>query len=351
MTPSPTAAAAALLLSSFSFAVAPAAGAEPAERTLDPAIYNHVVHVGWVVADMEPVLGYWRRIGLRIGEPEPLELSGVEYRGERVPVSLKIARTSIGGVGIEWIEPVGDGRNVYTEFLERHGDGVHHLAYAVPSAERLEEELRGFAAKGVGAVQRGSWQGQKGEGRFAYLDTAPRGGGLTFELVFDPDADGAAAAESPAHAPPFGRIVQYAVVVKDLEAVSDFYASLGYGGFRIDPPSVLDDLEYRGQPRHYSMSLGWDRRGDVAFEWIQSEEGPNVYEEVLEQRGEGFHHLGFDVEDMDAAIARFAALGVPVTQSGAWNFPSSHGRYAYVETELHGGVMVELLWNDPDWPE
>ncbi|MGE5327506.1 MAG: VOC family protein, partial [Deltaproteobacteria bacterium] len=62
---------------------------------------------------------------------------------------------------------------------------------------------------------------------------------------------------------------------------------------------------------------------------------------------EGFHHLAFNVKDMDEAIAHFKAKGVAVSQSGGWDANGSRGRFAYLETDAHGGVTVELLWNAP----
>jgi len=95
------------------------------------------------------------------------------------------------------------------------------------------------------------------------------------------------------------------------------------------------------------MLLGWGRGSDVVFEWIQSTVGPNVYEEHLQQRGEGFHHLGFNVTDMDAAIAGLRSRGLEVTMSGGWNVNGHEGRFAYLDADKHGGVTIELLWNKP----
>jgi hypothetical protein len=50
---------------------------------------------------------------------------------------------------------------------------------------------------------------------------------------------------------------------------------------------------------------------------------------------------------MDAAIAHFKAKGVSVSMSGAWDINGSKGRFAYLDTEPHGGVTVELIWNQP----
>ena len=60
---------------------------------------------------------------------------------------------------------------------------------------------------------------------------------------------------------------------------------------------------------------------------------------------EGFHHLAFGVKDMDADLAWWAERGYPESMSGAWgekDKPGS-GRFAYVDTQVIGGIDVELL--------
>jgi hypothetical protein len=87
------------------------------------------------------------------------------------------------------------------------------------------------------------------------------------------------------------------------------------------------DRVYRGSPGAFEMLLGWGRKTDVVFEWIQSMVGPNVYEEYLQQHDEGFHHLGFNVTDMDAAIAKLRSRGLGVAMSGGWNVNGYEGPF------------------------
>jgi len=324
--------------------LAPAAG-EPSGRRVDDAIYGHVTHVGWVVGDLDPIVAFWRSLGLEIRVVGRQALPDLVYRGQPAPTEVELALADFPGVTVAWIQPRSGDENAFTDALERRGDGIQYLGFSVADEAGLERELARFETLGVEVVQSGvHWTGR---GRAALLDTAPEGGGLTLALVHDPDREPSG---SPGHGAPFSKIVQYAAVVADLRPVSDYYERIGFGGLAIDPRHVFDDLEYGGRPSHYEMDVGWDRRGDVPFEWIQSAVGPNVYADVLEDKGEGFHHLAFPVEDMDAAIRHFEALGVGVSQSGAWNFPTTRGRFAYLDTDDHGGVSVELLWNDPSWP-
>jgi catechol 2,3-dioxygenase-like lactoylglutathione lyase family enzyme len=313
---------------------------------VDLSIYRRVVHVGWVVKDLDRIVDYWEKLGLKnIGPAGVREFPDVTFRGRKTPLSLKMAFANIGDVEIEWIQPV-KGTSSYDEYLRQHGDGVHHLAFAVVSPEQLEEQIKYFQAKGVNVAQRGTWEGAKGQGSFAYLDTAAEGGGLTIELVYSPDRPPTGTAAKSENEYPFNKIVQYAIVVRDVKKVSDYYERLGFGGMPVDH-NISVDRNYRGQPGKFEMYLGWWRWGDLPFEWIQPLVGPSVYHDHLSTRGEGFHHLGFNVTDMDQAVELLQARGAPLSQSGGWDTPSSKGRFAYYDTEPYGGISIELLWNQP----
>jgi catechol 2,3-dioxygenase-like lactoylglutathione lyase family enzyme len=142
------------------------------------------------------------------------------------------------------------------------------------------------------------------------------------------------------------KLSQYAVVVRSLEKVSAYWEKLGFPRMEITH-GPLSDLVHRGQPGKFDQRLGWHRHGTVTWEWIEPLAGPTVYEEFLKEHGEGFHHFAFDVPDIDAAQAFFAANGAAPVQSGAWGEkgkPGS-GRFAYSATDAFGGVTTEFLWN------
>jgi methylmalonyl-CoA/ethylmalonyl-CoA epimerase len=323
-----------------------AAPTEVAKPTLDMSIYGHVVQIGWVVKDLDRVVSYWEKLGLRnINRTGLQEFPDNTYRGKRTPLNLKMAFGKIGDVRIEWIEPV-TGNSAFNEFLRKHGNGVYALAYRVANPSQLEEQIEYFKSKGVDVVQGGSWEGTKGKGEYAYLDTARRGGGLTLELVYNPDAPPQGAAAPSENEYPFERLTQYALVVRDVKKVGAFYQSLGFGGMPVDH-NVSVNRMYRGKPGKFEMYLGWGRFGDVTFEWIQSLVGPSVYDEYLRAHGEGLHHLAFEVRDMDQAITLLESKGAPLSQSGGWDSPGSKGRFAYLDSEPYGGVTIELLWNQP----
>jgi methylmalonyl-CoA/ethylmalonyl-CoA epimerase len=309
----------------------------------DGAVYGHVAHLGWIVRDLDGTVQFWRRLGVTdVQDARVLEIP-MTQEGQRRVVKVRRATAQIGTQEIHWIQPLGDS-DVFTAFLASHGDGVHHVAFEMPSRERLDEELRSLAAAGIRVAQEGTFRAPGGTIRFAYLDTA-RLGGITVELLHDPTRAGAAPRRST-NEDPFNRITQFAFVVRDIKAVADYWSRAGLGGFTYNRNVSLDRV-YRDRPGQFEMLLGFNRTGEVPFEWIQSLVGPNVYEEYAAAHHEGLHHLGFNVTDFDAAVARLTDRGLAVTMSGRWDSNGSQGRFAYLDTERHGGVTIELLWNKP----
>jgi catechol 2,3-dioxygenase-like lactoylglutathione lyase family enzyme len=316
---------------------------EPAPLARDKAIYGHVSHVGWVVKDVDAISRAWRAFGVTDIHDDGVREAQSTYRGQPNTVRLRRVTARMGTHAIHWIQPLG-GSNPLTEFLEAHGEGVHHIAFDVQSAARLDDEVKALSAAGAPVIQEGSVPTPAGPARFAYLDTASRGGGVAMELQYRPNA--AAEPSSGRNEDPFNRITQFAFVVRDIEAVNAYWSRLGLGGMSVDRNVSLNRV-YRGRPGQFEMFLGFNRSGDVPFEWIQPLVGPSVYEEYVAAHHEGLHHLGFNVVDLDAAVARLEAAGLRVTMSGGWDTKGYQGRFAYLDAERFGGVTIELLWNKP----
>lgn len=144
-----------------------------------------------------------------------------------------------------------------------------------------------------------------------------------------------------------GSIDQIAVVVRDLDAAMARYVrDLGIGPWDVYTygPNRLWKMTYRGVEQPYSMKLALAQVGPTMYELIQPlDEGSNIYQEFLDDRGEGLHHFGCFVSDIDAAIADMEALGFPLLQSGRGFGVDLDGAYAYFDTEAAFGCIVEAI--------
>jgi catechol 2,3-dioxygenase-like lactoylglutathione lyase family enzyme len=314
--------------------------ADPARAQL-PEMYRTVTSVHWAVKDLDRVKAGWAKLGFpALQDLGEMTVSG-SWRGQSGSARVKVALARFASLDVAWIQPLA-GDNAFTDHLTRHGEGIVSVNYRAPSLEALDAEVARLAGLGVGVLQRADVVTGQGRLRIVHMDTET-GGKYVLGLVHGPAP--ASAEEAPA--PPFpAKLSQYALVVRSLAAVSEYWQRLGFPAMDVTHPP-LSDRRYRGQPGQFDQKLGWHRHGTVTWEWIEPLSGPTVYLDFLDAHGEGLHHIAFDVPDIEKAAAAWERVGVPVAQSGAWGEkgkPGS-GRFAYAATDVYGGVTIELLWN------
>jgi methylmalonyl-CoA/ethylmalonyl-CoA epimerase len=139
---------------------------------------------------------------------------------------------------------------------------------------------------------------------------------------------------------------QVAVVVHDLdEAMRHYTTALGIAPWRVYTlsPDWVPNMTYRGREQPYSARMALADVGAMQYELIQPLDGPTIHREFLDARGEGLHHFGYFVDDLDAAIAEMAAQGFSVLQSGRRYGVDGDGGYAYFDTDAALACVVEAI--------
>ena len=96
----------------------------------------------------------------------PENTANQTYRGQPASFTLKVCFAQAGNVVYELIQPLS-GPTIFEEFLEKHGEGVHHVAYDC-GGKPWEQRLAGFKDRGFQLAQSGSWQGRN---HFAFFET------------------------------------------------------------------------------------------------------------------------------------------------------------------------------------
>ena len=141
--------------------------------TAIPALAGRPVgQIGLVVRDLDAAMEHYvSALGLRpwrCWTYGPDTVPDLGYRGERGEYVMRIALCG-ADPQLELIEPLR-GPSIYHEWLEEHGEGLHHIAVYVDS---LEGGLAEMAAAGHSPVQHGRGYGARGDGGFAYFDLRP----------------------------------------------------------------------------------------------------------------------------------------------------------------------------------
>jgi catechol 2,3-dioxygenase-like lactoylglutathione lyase family enzyme len=172
---------------------------------------------------------------------------------------------------------------------------------------------------------------------------------LAFVSLFLPLAAPALRAqEPPAKDPGFEKIVQIAIVTRDIEASAKRWAALlgmPQSPITTTRPGQEVKVVYRGKPSSGQAKLTFFRTGQVVLELIEPVGGNTAWKEFLDQHGEGVQHIGIQVSDLEGSVRRIQQLGYPEIHRGRYD--KDNGTYVYFDTMKQLGTVVELLHSDP----
>jgi len=127
-----------------------------------------------------------------------------------------------------------------------------------------------------------------------------------------------------------GKIHHVAVIVRDLDAALDLYRDkLG-----LTVETVM--------PIPYDrVTIGFLPVGEVKVELVAPNDDTTGAAKFLESKGEGFHHICFEVPDIQAALDKLAADGLQLIDRTARK--GAEGPVAFVHPKSCHGVLVELI--------
>ena len=301
-----------------------------------PGYYKTINRLTWVVRDIEHVKQGWIGLGLSdVHDYGEVTFKG-RYRYKPVTITTRRITGQLGNLTVDMIQPMQGQKNAFTDFLTRHGDGIFSVVHEASSGE-VADEVQRMRGLDVNVLQQVTIGSGKDSITYTYFDTEPKGK-FVLGLV-----------SSPAGLPiAQGRLMisHLAPVVRDSQTVVAFWQSLGFPAFDMEHATPREDSRYRGKPLLLSFDVGFQRLGQISYEWIVPPTSPpNIYADFLKQHGEGIQHLGMPVDDLGKAAAEYEKLGYSIWQAGAWGDvgKKNSGQYDYMDTDSIGGVSVELI--------
>ena len=126
------------------------------------------------------------------------------------------------------------------------------------------------------------------------------------------------------------RMDHVAIAVKNLEEAARFYQEVM--GLALSGVEVVTAQ---------MTKVGFFRIGDVNIELVQPSEPDSPLIKFLETKGQGIHHLCFEVDDIDAEVKAFVEKGATMVDQKPR--PGAHGtRVAFVHPKSSSGVLIEL---------
>lgn len=141
-----------------------------------------------------------------------------------------------------------------------------------------------------------------------------------------------------------GRLFQIGYVVPNLDvALAHLNTKLGAPRFMVLREIVVENGWFRGANASINHSMAFGYVGDTQFEIIEPVAGKSTYSEFLDRVPEGgVHHLGFSVEDYDAATADLLARGYRPVQRGTFG----DTKFGYFEAADDPGTLTEIVYLD-----
>lgn len=132
----------------------------------------------------------------------------------------------------------------------------------------------------------------------------------------------------------FSKVDQIGIVVKNVEETMKIYEKT----FGIEPFPTVESYIDSAKLKIVLFELG-----EAEIELIQVLEGETIHSKFLEKRGEGLHHLGFFVKDIEKELAKLKREGIRVLERGT---VLGAVKFAYLDTEKTLGVVLELIQYD-----
>ena len=148
----------------------------------------------------------------------------------------------------------------------------------------------------------------------------------------------------------FEGINQLGYVVKNAAETAEKYQSLFDANpavvFASEVTDAREGLDGTAIPP-YKVRFALITLGGLQLEFIQVLEGtPKLYTDFLNRCGEGLHHIGINVPDLQAAVDAALASGFTVLWSGQiFSVP-----FAYLDTQDQLGTILELIEIRPPKP-
>ncbi len=229
----------------------------------------------------------------------------------------------LGGAAVELIEELPDRENFITQFIRRHGEGLHHLSYEV---DRLAPMAAALRAAGVRIVDEHDFpDGQK------TCFISPRSAfGVLIQLWQPLDYD------APRPLPPGdgrARFDHVAIAVNEITAAMEFFR-------RWFPCEVLNYPIRSSSQGNFTLSH-LDAAG-FKLEFLGSV-GPNTPDDFvrrfIERYGQGMHHVTIDVRDFDAILAKLRADGLRIVgRETNWRGE----RQFFISPQSAMGVLIQV---------
>jgi methylmalonyl-CoA/ethylmalonyl-CoA epimerase len=254
----------------------------------------------------------------------PIKLRGAKTLDDQVSGSFYWQDFHLGGFVVELIEDPPGKPGFVTKFIQKHGEGMHHLSIEVDNLDALVPRLR---ANGVRVVDE-----QKYDSGSATAFISPRSAfGSLIQFWHVPNFD----KEHPKPAPDGKALFDHvSLAVKDINAAYSFFKT-NFPGTRVEHEPHVSNSEG-------NFALGQIQVAGFRLEFIQSpphRTDNDFVARFIERYGEGMHHISLDLKDFDETRDRLKRDGIRVVDEKL-NYRGE--RQFFISPQSAFGVLIQV---------
>ncbi len=273
-------------------------------------------HVSIAVRSIDEAYAFFQRYF-------PIQLRNEKRQDNQVSGSFFWKDFWLGGFAIELIEDPPGQPGFVTKFIERHGEGLHHLSIEV---DRLKPIVDFLKRDGVRVVDELTYPDGSAT---AFISPRSAFGALIQfwevpnfeEHLAPPPRDGLA------------HFDHVSLAIKDMRATIQFFER--YFGAKLTHQPHLSNSEG-------NFILANVDIGGFKLEFLQSPGPGHGYDFVgkfIDKYGEGMHHISIDLKDFDAVRDNLKAGGVRVVDEKR----NRHGeRQYFISPRSAHGVLIQF---------
>ena len=309
-----------------------------------------ITQVSLAVRDMDRLLDlYYETFGWapwQVFRHAPPVHHATELRGLPVDYSMRGAEVYVGSLNFELLDAF-QGPNLWSEFMERRGEGIASIATMFIEREDGDAVKTAFMKRFGIPVNMRAEIGDHIE--YYYLETEEQfgcliesGSGHAIDFVRPVKVhphEGALPGPSPRSGLTY-QIRQVSAVVRDLDAkMAAYVAAFGWGPWNVYESSrtgVLTDCTFRGEPADFNVRWAQARIGSLNFELVEPLGGASPWQEFLDAKGEGLISVSVPMstaEESERVKAQFRDSGIGILASARlggvadWYYLDTEGEY------------------------
>jgi methylmalonyl-CoA epimerase len=106
-------------------------------------------------------------------------------------------------------------------------------------------------------------------------------------------------------------------------------------------------VEHREQIAGYNVEVATVRVGNTCIEFVEGKTPDSPTRKYVEKKGQGIHHIAFEVDDINAAIAELVVNGGEMIDKTP-RAGKDDSKVAFVHPKSSGKILYELVENKKD---